>query len=166
MDDITPESVANLRSGTTPTFEAMKWLLSTPAPPELVALCKNSAIRCFSRIRAPRGYYTIPEKKAIGNSHVCFKDGVDWTSGQIQHIFDYGDGKIFMAIHRSQALRLNGAVDPFKSFWEHGFQARLVSSSFSRKLEIFRQKEVLGHVARWELVEGKTVVLSLARVSS
>lgn len=68
------------------------------------------------------------------------------------------------AINRSQPLRLSQSRDPFAAFWSRGFKAKMVSSSFSKKLEIVCQKEVLGHVARWELIKGKTVVLSLEKV--
>lgn len=165
-DDLTWESISQAGHDDTLEFEALKWVQSAPPPSELVSASGKSEIRCFSRVRAPRGYYTIPGAEAIGNTYVCFKDGDTWASGQIQYIFDFKDGDIHFAIRRSKSLQLSKSRDPFMSFWTHGFEAKLVSSSFSRKLEIFSQKEVLGHVAWWELVKGRAVVLSLARVSN
>lgn len=163
-DDLPWEDIAHGTYDDPPQFEALKWVQSAPPPPELVSACGNSKIRCFSRVRAVRGYYTIPTATAIGNSYVCFKDGDTWATGQIQHIFDFKDGDMHYAINRSKSLQLSQSRDPFAAFWFHGFQAKMVSSSFSKKLEIVSQKELLGHVARWELIKGRTVVLSLARV--
>lgn len=164
-DDLSWENIAQGRHDDPLQFEALKWAQSGPPPSELVSACGKPEIRCFSRVRAPRGYYTIPGAEAIGNTFVCFKDGNTWSSGQIQYIFDFQDGNIHFAIRRSKPLQLSQARDPFMAFWAHGFQAKLVSSSFSNKLEIFSQKEVLGHVAWWKLVKGRAVVLSLSRVS-
>ncbi|KAK7433588.1 hypothetical protein VKT23_020692 [Stygiomarasmius scandens] len=147
--------------------DTSRWLLSTPPSPELLAACgchDLEKIRCFSRITAPRGFYTIPSAKAVGNSYICFKDGNSWSAGQIQHIFDIGDGNIQMAIKHCVLLNLVARTDPFSAFLSHGFEAKMVSSAFRNKLDIVKQNGILGHAARWELGDGKAVVLNLSMV--
>ncbi|KAK7442259.1 hypothetical protein VKT23_016230 [Stygiomarasmius scandens] len=145
--------------------DTSRWLLSTPPSPEVMAACSCrdlEKIHCFSRITAPRGFYTIPSAKAIGNSYVCFKDGNSWSAGQIQHIFDMGDGNIRMAIKRCVLLNPGARNDPFSAFLSHGFEAKMVSSAFKKRLDIVKEDEILGHTARWELADGKAVVLNLS----
>ncbi|KAF5359925.1 hypothetical protein D9758_013986 [Tetrapyrgos nigripes] len=161
--------VSNIVEGQ--SFEALKWLIPGGPSQELVSACGTRNIRCFTRARAPRGFYTVPNEKAMGNSFVAFRDGDLWSPGQIQHIFDYFDGKMCMAIRRNLLLESNAKgkhrqpslPDPFTSFWSHGFEARMVSSDFNPKLEIVKIEQTLGHVARWNLGRGKVVVLSLSR---
>ncbi|THV01610.1 hypothetical protein K435DRAFT_654934 [Dendrothele bispora CBS 962.96] len=147
------ENISNLLKGHE-LPDISKWVLSTPPSSELLSMCgchDLEKIRCFSRITAPRGFYTIPSSKAIGNSYLCFKDGDSWSAGQIQHIFDLGDGVIRMAIKRCVPLNLRARTDPFSTFFPRGFEAKMVSSAFKNKLEIIKQDEILGHIARWEL---------------
>ncbi|KAK7457784.1 hypothetical protein VKT23_010123 [Stygiomarasmius scandens] len=149
--------------------EQSKWILASPPATELIRACgsqKSDRIRCYSRIAAPRGFYAIPTGKAVGNSYICFRDGDSWSAGQVQHIFDYSDTNIRVAIKRCVPLDQEPLEDSFSSFWSRGFEAKMVSSAFHNQLEILDKDALLGHVARWELVEGKVVVLSLSRACS
>lgn len=135
-------------------------------PPELTRLVGQD-VECFSRIPGAKGHYTIPKKVGLGNSYICYKsrsrdsDG-RWSAGQIQYIFRAtGGGTIQLAIKRSME---NISPDPFSSFWEDGFEAKLVSSQFQPGLEIVPLSDVIAHTARWSVSESLDVVLSLSDV--
>ncbi|THV01483.1 hypothetical protein K435DRAFT_655161, partial [Dendrothele bispora CBS 962.96] len=165
-DNLTAENVLKLHENQK-GLEKLGWILPSPPPQELISACgiqRPERLRCFSRTTAPRGFYTIPSAKAIGNSHVCFRDGTSWSPGQLLHIFDYSDGDMHVAIKRCVPLNSSLADDSFSSFWDSGFEAKTVSSLFQDKLEIMRKDAIIGHVARWELAKGIAVVLNLSRV--
>ncbi|KAJ3897622.1 hypothetical protein F5879DRAFT_760144, partial [Lentinula edodes] len=110
-------------------------------------------------------YYAIPEATGKANSYVCFfPDGdrqAEWAAGQIRHIF-CENGKTRFAIRRSHPIASpSNKQDPFKLFWNQGFQAKMFSSLFSNELELVEYDWVLAHTARWELCPGKTVCLCL-----
>ncbi|KAJ3903223.1 hypothetical protein F5879DRAFT_787617, partial [Lentinula edodes] len=123
-------------------------------------------IQCYNRCLTPFGdYYAIPEASGIGNSYVCFFPGgnrdVEWVSGQIRHIF-CEDGRIRFSIQRSlPKLLAEGQQDPFKAFWDQGFQAKTVSSTFTTHFEFVEYDWVFAHTARWDLSPGTTVCLCL-----
>ncbi|KAF5333755.1 hypothetical protein D9758_017912 [Tetrapyrgos nigripes] len=125
------------------------WLLKSPLHPELSAALSHKPkllekIRCYSRTTAPQGFYTIPGARGIGNSYVCFKDGSTWSAGQVQHIFDYGDDILQIAIKRCLPYSPQGSPDDyFSSFWSRGFEARMVSSGLENKLEILHKDVIL-----------------------
>ncbi|KAJ3848117.1 hypothetical protein EV368DRAFT_68544 [Lentinula lateritia] len=113
-------------------------------------------IQCYNRCLTPFGdYYAISEASGIGNSYVCFFPGgnrdVEWVSGQIRHIF-CEDGRIRFSIQRSLPKPLaEGQQDPFKAFWDQGFQAKTVSSTFTTHFEFVEYDWVFAHTARWDL---------------
>ncbi|KAJ3810716.1 hypothetical protein F5876DRAFT_15402, partial [Lentinula aff. lateritia] len=123
-------------------------------------------IQCYRRCLTPFGnYYAIPEATGKANSYVCFfPDGdrqAEWAAGQIRHIF-CENGKTRFAIRRSHPIASpSNKQDPFKLFWNQGFQAKMFSSLFSNELELVEYDWVLAHTARWELCPGKTVCLCL-----
>ncbi|THU96423.1 hypothetical protein K435DRAFT_797315 [Dendrothele bispora CBS 962.96] len=167
-EEVIPDDVRR-RSTVPKQPDYLKWLIGSPPSPQLISACsiQNSEdIRCFSRITAPRGFYTVPSARGIGSSYICFEDrgGDSWSAGQVQHIFDYGDGNIRVAVKRCRSLTRGTGKDPFSLFWSRGFEAKLVSSRFEKELEILSKDKIIGHIARWELSESKAVVLSLARV--
>ncbi|KAJ3766154.1 hypothetical protein FB446DRAFT_654216 [Lentinula raphanica] len=145
-------------------------IISTPPTSELIRLTGTDDIQCFSRIAAPNGNYAIAPsvgKAGVGNSYICYEipgthREVDWSAGQIQHIFRQ-DGRMYMAIKRSKKIPLTTA-DPFRSFWKDGFCAKMVSLAFSKNLEIVEVDRVIAHTARWELTADHAVVLNLSRV--
>ena len=134
--------------------------------PDVIQLVKGSDIQCYSRVVAPKGFYTIPTEAGVGNSYICFApfpdEGVDWVAGQIHYIFEQ-TGSIYMVIKRSIELSLT-SPDPFAEFWEGGFQAKMVSTKFSDKLEVVNASRILAHAARWELTPEIAVVLNLCAV--
>ncbi|KAJ3914943.1 hypothetical protein F5877DRAFT_49504, partial [Lentinula edodes] len=135
---------------------------------ELLSLLDEStaSIQCYRRCLTPfRNYYAIPEATGKANSFVCFfPDGdrqAEWVAGQIRHIF-CENGKTRFAIRRSHPITSpSNEQDPFQLFWNQGFQAKMISSSFSNDLELVEYDWVLAHTARWELCPGKTVCLCL-----
>lgn len=142
---------------------------SIPKPP--ASLCKllkvgSADIKCFSRVAATKGYYAIPSLIPVGNSYVCFRadNQTAWVAGQIQHIFEQ-NGQLKAAIKRSVELA-PGTPDPFLSFWGDGFEAKMVSSEFSRVPEIVDMSRIVAHTARWELADGFAVVLNLSVVGA
>ncbi|KAK7434824.1 hypothetical protein VKT23_020011 [Stygiomarasmius scandens] len=162
QETVTSDIVSTFMGNDSQTQDSfIKYLIQDPPPSELLSACGGSDIRCFSRIPAPHGFYAISDKKAIGNSYICLKSNDGWDTAQIQHIFDCYDGKIQMAIRHSKTLNIG--KDPFSMFWEYGFEAKMVSSSFKTKLEIVSKDSILGHAARWEVSAGKIVALSLCR---
>lgn len=139
-----------------------------PPPYELTRLVgRNVDIDCFARVPGAKGHYTIPGKRAIGNSYVCFRaDTPDrrWVAGQIQYIFkDRKGGSMKVAVRRS---KVSGDLtpDPFSTFWEEGFEAKMVSSNFSN-LEIIELSDIIAHTARWVITRNFAIVLNLSVVS-
>lgn len=141
--------------------------LEGPPPPALTAVLGSDAIDCFTRIPGAKGHYTIPRAKGIGNSYVCFRPDhapADrrWVAGQVQHIFkDREGGPMKVAISRSLQ---SGFADPFASFWDDGFEAKVVHSKFSRDVEIIDASNVIAHTARWSISTESVVVLNLSMV--
>lgn len=142
-------------------------LLEGPSPPALMAVLGSDNIDCFTRIPGVKGHYTIPSVKGIGNSYVCFEpdhklaDG-RWVAGQIQHIFkDQNGGPMKVAISRSVQ---NSLTDPFASFWDDGFEAKVVSSKFSEDFEIINASSIIAHTARWSISAESVVVVNLSMV--
>ncbi|KAJ3878815.1 hypothetical protein F5051DRAFT_310857, partial [Lentinula edodes] len=118
------------------------------------------------RIHAGHGkYYGIPSAPGKGNSFVCFYPGgnrqFEWVAGQIKFIFKQ-DGEIRFAVRRSLSIAFDmTAPDPFRKFWDQGFQAKTVSSNFSSELEFVKTDWLSGHIARWELNSSQVVCLNL-----
>jgi hypothetical protein len=141
-------------------------MLSTPPPLELTRVVGTNDIQCFSQVAAPRGFYNTPTAIAQGNSYIAYKpDGdsrADWAAGRIQYIFQLNERKK-LAIRRSKGI-LRAADDPFARYRRFGFEAKLLSSSFSDELEIIDIEWAVGHTARWEFFEGLAAVINLARV--
>ncbi|KAE9384483.1 hypothetical protein BT96DRAFT_1008037 [Gymnopus androsaceus JB14] len=139
--------------------------LGGPTPPALTALLGTDNIDCFGHIPAAKGHYTIPRARGIGNSYVCFQPDIDlpdgkWAAGQIQHIFkDREGGPMKVAIRHSMQ---SGLADPFASFWDDGFEAKLVSSEFSEDIEIIDASNIIAHTARWSISAESVVVLNLS----
>ncbi|KAJ3803931.1 hypothetical protein F5876DRAFT_53988, partial [Lentinula aff. lateritia] len=144
--------------------ELSQFRIETPL--ELVSLLGTRKLECFSRIHAGHGkYYGIPSAPGKGNSFICFYPGgnkcTEWVAGQIKFIFRQ-DGKIRFAVRRSLPIMFNQtAPDAFRSFWDRGFQAKTVSSTFSSQLDFIETDWLLGHVARWELSSSQVVCLNL-----
>ncbi|KAJ3889198.1 hypothetical protein GG344DRAFT_52178 [Lentinula edodes] len=138
----------------------------TETPSELISLLGTRKLECFSRIHAGYGkYYGTPSAPGKGNSFICFYPGgnkqIEWVAGQIKFIFRQ-DGKIRFAVQRSLPITFNETVpDAFRSFWDRGFQAKTVSSTFSSDLEFIETGWLLGHVARWELCSSQVICLNL-----
>ncbi|KAJ3766094.1 hypothetical protein FB446DRAFT_654305 [Lentinula raphanica] len=153
-----------------PTSDSFRrHVLHTSPPNELVRAIGTYDIECFSRIPAPRGDYTIATIRTAsgGNSFVCYRPSSssaneEWCAGQIQHIFERS-GNMFAAIKRSKIAVLD-SPDPFAAFWKEGFEAKLVSPAFSKKLDIVSIEHIIGHSARWNISSELTVVLNLSRV--
>lgn len=141
---------------------------SNSRPPLELTRLVGQDIECFSRALGAKGHYTIPNKVGLGNSYICYKsrsrnsDG-QWSAGQIQYIFrsTSSGGAMQLAIKRSME---NISPDPFSSFWEDGFEAKLVSSQFQPGLKIVPLSDVIAHTARWSVSESVDVVLSLSNV--
>ncbi|KAJ3897089.1 hypothetical protein F5879DRAFT_928095 [Lentinula edodes] len=133
--------------------------------PELTRLIGEDPYESFARIPAAKGDYTIATEKAVGNSYISFQPAGDyqpgqrWLAGQIQHIFRRRkNSPIQLAVCRSQSINV---PDPFSEFWENGFEAKLVSSKFSRTLEIVDLKQVAAHSARWAISDDLVVAVNL-----
>ncbi|KAJ3906583.1 hypothetical protein F5879DRAFT_1068746, partial [Lentinula edodes] len=135
-------------------------------PSELISLLSTRRLECYSRIHAGHGkYYGIPSAPGKGNSFVCFYPGgnrqFEWVAGQIKFIFKQ-DGEIRFAVRRSLSIAFDmTAPDPFRKFWDQGFQAKTVSSNFSSELEFVKTDWLSGHIARWELNSSQVVCLNL-----
>lgn len=149
-----------------PEYTAIK----TPSSPELIQELGFDDLENFARIPGAKGHYAIPGTKGVGNSYVCFQprygtpDG-RWVAGQIQHIFrNCNGGPMQVAIRRSQPSTIGS--DPFASFWDDGFEAKLVSSKFSTRFDIINASDIIAHTARWTISEQSVVVLNLSRVRS
>lgn len=69
-----------------------------------------------------------------------------------------------VAVQRSKPNTVES--DPFASFWDEGFEAKLVSSEFSTGLDIINASDIIAHTARWTISEQSVVVLNLSRVRS
>lgn len=54
--------------------------------------------------------------------------------------------------------------DPFKEYWKGEFEAKMISTSGSSKLEIVEAGWIIAHVARWQLSPSEAVVLNLNKV--
>ncbi|KIK60913.1 hypothetical protein GYMLUDRAFT_244065 [Collybiopsis luxurians FD-317 M1] len=141
-------------------------------PRELSRLLDNSVgdISLLSRILAPSGFhfYAIPGAPGKGNSFICFRIGSDsrseWAAGQIQYIFKQA-GSVKLAVRRSLALPLvDASMDPFKSFWPEGFEAKMVSTDFSDELDVLDLEGVIAHTARWQMTPEITLVLKAHQV--
>lgn len=143
--------------------------LEGPPPPTLITVLGSDDIDCFSRIPGAKGHYTIPRIKGIGDSYVCFRPDHEpadrkWVAGQIQYIFkDRKGGPMKVAIFRSVQ---RGLADPFATFWDDGFEAKVVSSEFSRDFEIINASSIIAHTARWSISAESVVVLNLSMVGS
>ncbi|KAJ3792180.1 hypothetical protein GGU11DRAFT_693844 [Lentinula aff. detonsa] len=139
-------------------------MISTPPPLELTCAVGRSDVKCFLQVAAPRGFFNTPTAIAKGNSYIAYKpDGDsrgDWAAGQIHHIFQL-NGRKKLAIRRSIGVL---RPDPFSRYRRLGFDAKLLSSSFSDELEIIDIEWAIGHAARWEFFEGLAAVVNLARV--
>lgn len=139
-----------------------------PPPAELLRRVGYADIVAFTRIEAQKGAYAIASPQAAGNSYICFKPIGDyhgmWRAGQIQHLFEH-KGIMKMAIKVCVELDLS-TQDPFKSFWEEGFQAKMVSTKFLDDLQIVDVSRVIAHVVRWEMTNDIAVVLNLSTVGS
>lgn len=159
-DDDTEDSDIEIRPE-----ELLNKYLRTPADmiPELGAF---TDARFLSRIPAPLGYYSIPSAQGKGNSYVHFHPGGNqtsrWIAGRIHYIFEK-NGTTKLALRRN--LSVEQETDPFSAFWDHGFQAKLVSTMFSEELEVVEPQWLLGHTAMWELNDEMAVVLALPKVS-
>lgn len=164
-DSLDDTMTALLQTGKTSENPSDK-ILSTPPPLELTRVVGTNEIQCFSQVAAPRGFYNPPTAIAQGNSYIAYKpDGdprADWAAGRIQYIFRL-KGRKKLAIRRSKGVLCRGG-DPFARYREFGFEAKLLSSSFSDELEIIDIEWALGHTARWEFFEGLAAVVNLTRV--
>ncbi|KAJ3916239.1 hypothetical protein F5877DRAFT_47021, partial [Lentinula edodes] len=135
-------------------------------PPELISLLSTRSLECYSRVHAGHGkYYGIPSAPGKGNSFICFYPGgnkqFEWVAGQIKFIFKQ-DGELRFAVRRSLSIAFDQtAPDAFRRFWDQGFQAKTVSSSFSSELEIVKTDWLSGHIARWELNSSQVICLNL-----
>ncbi|KAJ3833098.1 hypothetical protein F5878DRAFT_520128, partial [Lentinula raphanica] len=116
----------------------------------------------------PHGnYYSIPKATGAGNSFICFypngDEQTEWVAGQIQYIFKQ-DNKVRFTLRCSVPHVIIGdKPDPFKLFWDRGFEAKMVTSAFSGDLEVVDYDWVVAHTARWELESfGIAVCLNLA----
>lgn len=144
--------------------------IKTPPSLALIQELGIDDIECFSRVPGAKGHYAIPGAKGIGNTYICFQprygtpDG-RWVAGQIQHIFrERIGGPMQVAIRRSKPSTIE--CDPFASFWNDGFEAKLVSSEFLTGLDIINTSDIIAHTARWTISERSVVVLNLSRVCS
>lgn len=123
----------------------------------------------FPRIEAPFGYYTVPGVSGKGNSYVYFYPRGDptpgWVAGRIHYIFQK-NGRTKFALRRNLPL-VNATLDPdpFSAFWHDGFQAKLVSTTFSEVIEVVEPQCILGHTATWELNAEVVAVLAIPKVS-
>ncbi|THU95284.1 hypothetical protein K435DRAFT_666729 [Dendrothele bispora CBS 962.96] len=151
-----------------PGNDAIYEPLADIIPSEVFRLAASTTgIECFTRVSAPYGFYAIASSVAVGNSFVCFRPvgdrTGDWIPGQIHHIFKK-DGKFVMAIRRSKVLPREINEDPFSSFWDYGFEAKMVSALFSEKLEVVEMSRIVAHTARLQINHKAAVVLNLCRV--
>lgn len=154
-------------SQSNPEYTAIK----TPPPSALTEVLGFDDIDCFARIPGAKGHYAIPGAKAIGNTYVCFQPSYGtfdgrWVAGQIQHIFrDRKGGPMQVAIRCCEPSTVT-VLDPFASFWDDGFEAKLISSKLSTRLDIINASNIIAHTARWNVSKRWVVALNLSRVCS
>lgn len=162
--EISQETVEIASNGHQPNKQ-----LKTPTPRALSSFLGRTDIQCYSQISTRTGgYFATPGAGSAGkgNSFVCYYPGGDtqleWVACQIRHIFKE-DGMIRLAVQQSLPFPFHrGKTDPFRAFWDQGFQAKSVSSMYSDDMEIIEYDWVVAHTARWKLhPSGLTVCLNL-----
>jgi hypothetical protein len=101
------------------------------------------------------------------DSHICFhateNDGGDWVAGRIEYIIEE-QGRFKFVVRRNQDLG-QCTFDPFRSYWDMGFEAKLFSSSFVNRPEVITLSQVVSHAATWKICDEKVVVLRRSKVS-
>ncbi|KAJ3754956.1 hypothetical protein F5878DRAFT_493299, partial [Lentinula raphanica] len=111
---------------------------------------------CYRQLLTSHGrLYCTSATTGKGNSYLCFhpegNKETEWVAGQIQHIIKQNHATKFV-IRRSLPHVLNGGkADPFKLFWDRGFEAKMVDIEFSTALEVVDCTWVVAHIARWNL---------------
>ncbi|KAJ3816124.1 hypothetical protein F5880DRAFT_1512934, partial [Lentinula raphanica] len=135
-------------------------------PRDLSRLLKSDyahKIALFSRIESQNQTFSVMGAAGTGpgNSFICFRIPGDseWRAGQIKYIFQQEGGTYTFAVRESiEASLRQSAKDPFRGWWSGGFEAKLVSRSFSPDLRLVDWDCVIAHTARWDVIEGLAVV--------
>jgi hypothetical protein len=132
---------------------------------QLFAHSDSLPVNLPSRVEAPSGFYATKNTPGPGNSLICFScTGIEeWCAGQIEHIVELENGEVQFAVWKW--LDSNLVDDPFRSFWEKGFEAKTVSSTLSKKLILINFTDVIGHCAIWNPAEQLVIAINLGEVS-
>ncbi|KAJ3817514.1 hypothetical protein F5880DRAFT_1492798, partial [Lentinula raphanica] len=141
-------------------------------PRELSRLLKARYVHkvaLFTRIESQNQMFAVMGAAGPGNSFICFRlpGDSEWRAGQIKYIFQQEGGPFKFAVRENiDATQRQSAKDPFRGWWSGGFEAKLVSRAFAPDLRIVDWECVIAHTARWDVIEGLTLVVNLSVVNS
>ncbi|KAJ3963966.1 hypothetical protein EV361DRAFT_874391 [Lentinula raphanica] len=126
-------------------------------------------VALFTRIESQNQTFAVMGAAGPGNSFICFRlpGDSEWRAGQIKYIFQQEGGPFKFAVRENiDATQRQSAKDPFRGWWSGGFEAKLVSRAFAPDLRIVDWECVIAHTARWDVIEGLTLVVNLSVVNS
>ncbi|KAJ3816380.1 hypothetical protein F5880DRAFT_1619405 [Lentinula raphanica] len=149
----------------------------TSAPRELITLLGldySKDIRCYTQTQLLTSHgherlFCTSAAAGKGNSYICFRPKgckeAEWVAGQIQHIFKRNHETKFVLRRSLPHFIDRDKPDPFKLFWDRGFEAKMVDFEFSTALEVVDSTWVVAHTARWNMeTYGVAVCLNLETI--
>jgi len=135
-------------------------------PHSVLALFSSRPKKSYSQFDAGNVLVTTVIRREE-NSFICFYStgeiGANWVVGRIEYIVEE-QGEVKLVVRRN--IRSKRSSDPFTTFWNFGFEAQLVSSSFEEEFEVVLLSRLAGHAVKWELSADEAVVLRHRKVSS